>query len=68
MMEKNLDIHLEEALKAYLTTGIENQVEYQKFYLYSIVTYSTVIEGSTITEIENQLFFDEDIAAKGRKY
>ncbi|MBD5197286.1 MAG: Fic family protein, partial [Bacteroidales bacterium] len=39
---------------------------YQKFYLYSIVTHSTAIEGSTVTEIENQLLFDEGIAAKGR--
>lgn len=41
-------------------------MDYQKFYLYSIVTNSTAIEGSTVTEIENQLLFDEDIAAKGR--
>ena len=33
--------------------------------LYSIVTHSTAIEGSTVTEIENQLLFDECIAAKG---
>ncbi len=42
-----------------------DQVDYQKFYLYPIVTHSTAIEGSTVTEIENQLLFDEDIAAKG---
>lgn len=41
-------------------------MDYQKFYLYSIVTHSTAIEGSTVTEIENQLLFDEGIAAKGR--
>ena len=46
--------------------GVEDQVDYQKFYLYSIVTHSTAIEGSTVTEIENQLLFDEGIAAKGR--
>ena len=65
-MNKNLDIQIEEALKAYLASGVENQVDYQKFYLYSIVTHSTAIEGSTVTEIENQLLFDEGIAAKGR--
>lgn len=36
------------------------------FHLYSMVTHSTAIEGSTVTEIENPLLFDEDIAAKGR--
>jgi hypothetical protein len=65
-MDKDLDIQIEEALKAYLASGVEDQVDYQKFYLYSIVTHSTAIEGSTVTEIENQLLFDEGIAAKGR--
>lgn len=65
-MDKNLDIQIVEALKAYLASGVEDQVNYQKFYLYSIVTHSTAIEGSTVTEIENQLLFDEGIAAKGR--
>lgn len=65
-MDKDLYIQIEEALKAYLASGVEDQVDYQKFYLYSIVTHSTAIEGSTVTEIENQLLFDEGIAAKGR--
>lgn len=65
-MDTNLDIQIEEALKAYSASGVEDQVDYQKFYLYSIVTHSTAIEGSTVTEIENQLLFDEGIAAKGR--
>lgn len=45
--------------------GIDKQIDYEKFYLYSLITHSTAIEGSTITEIENQLLFDEGIAAKG---
>ena len=46
--------------------GITDQIDYQKFYLYSIITHSTAIEGSTVTEVENQLLFDEGISAKGR--
>ena len=65
-MDKDPDIQIEEALKNYLASGVEDQMDYQKFYLYSIVTHSTAIEGSTVTEIENQLLFDEGIAAKGR--
>ncbi len=38
IMDRNLDIHIEEALKAYLASGVEDQVDYQKFYLYSIAT------------------------------
>lgn len=65
-MDKNLDELIMGALKAYLALGVEKQVDYQNFYLYSIMTHSKAIEGSTVTEIENQLLFDEGIAAKGR--
>ena len=46
--------------------SIDKQIDYDKFYLYSLITHSTAIEGSTVTEIENQLLFDEGISAKGR--
>ena len=55
-----------DALNEYQSLGIAEQIDYKKFYLYSIITHSTAIEGSTVTEIENQLLFDEGIAAKGR--
>jgi len=53
-------------LKRYKQLGIDSQIDYEKFYLYSIITHSTAIEGSTVTEIENQLLFDEGITAKGK--
>lgn len=53
-------------LKEYQQLGISNQIDYEKFYLYSIITHSTAIEGSTVTEIENTLLFDEGITANGR--
>ena len=37
-MNKDLDIQIVEALRAYLASGVEDQVDYQKFYLYPIVT------------------------------
>ena len=55
-----------EVLSEYHSLGIAEQIDYQKFYLYSLITHSTAIEGSTVTEIENQLLFDEGITAKGR--
>jgi Fic family protein len=42
------------------------QIDYEKFYLYSIVTHSTAIEGSTVTEVEAQLLFDEGITSNKR--
>lgn len=53
-------------LERYKKLGIDSQLDYEKFYLYSIITHSTAIEGSTVTEIENQLLFDEGISAKGK--
>ncbi len=55
-----------QTIERYRALGIEEQIDYQKFYLYSIITHSTAIEGSTVTEIENQLLFDEGITAPGR--
>ena len=63
---KDIDKKLIETISRYTASGIEQQVDYEKFYLYSLITHSTAIEGSTVTEVENQLLFDEGIAAKGR--
>ena len=53
-------------IERYKQLGIDSQIDYEKFYLYSIITHSTAIEGSTVTEIENQLLFDQGITAKGK--
>lgn len=53
-------------INQYRQLGIDQQIDYDKFYLYSIITHSTAIEGSTITEIENQLLFDQGISAAGK--
>lgn len=53
-------------IRQYKKLGIDSQIDYDKFYLYSIITHSTAIEGSTVTEVENQLLFDEGISAKGK--
>ena len=65
-MKDELIKKLLNALKEYESLGIANQIDYKKFYLYSLITHSTAIEGSSVTEIENQLLFDEGITAKGR--
>lgn len=57
---------LEKSVSRYRALGIEHQLDYDKFYLYSIITHSTAIEGSTITELENQIMFDNGIALKGK--
>ena len=34
-----------------------DSVDYEKYYLYSLITHSTAIEGSTLTELDTQLLF-----------
>jgi len=64
--DMNKESELERLLFQYKKLGIDQQVDYNKFYLYSIITHSTAIEGSTVTELENQLLFDQGISAGGR--
>ena len=53
-------------LETHQALGIAAQIDYPKYSLYSLITHSTAIEGSTVTEIENQLLFDDGITAKDR--
>lgn len=62
----NIKDQLLQVLEEHKRLRIAEQIDYDKFYLYSLITHSTAIEGSTVTEIENQLLFDEGISAKGR--
>lgn len=55
---------LGELLIRYRKLGVNNQIDYDKFYLYSLITNSTAIEGSTITELENQTMFDLGVSPK----
>ena len=53
-------------LQQHKALGISEQIDFDKFYLYSIITHSTAIEGSTVTEVEAQLLFDEGITSSKR--
>ena len=53
---------LHDIISEYVKIGIPEQIDYDKLYLYSIVTHSTAVEGSTVTEIENKLLFDEGVS------
>lgn len=66
MTVKDLKTSLKEVIDKYNSLGINQQLDYDKFYLYSIITHSTAIEGSTVTEVENQLLFDEGITSSKR--
>ena len=65
MTQENKDILLR-LLQQHKALGISDQIDFEKFYLYSIITHSTAIEGSTVTEVEAQLLFDEGITSSKR--
>ena len=66
MTVKDLKTSLKEVIDKYNSLRINQQLDYDKFYLYSIITHSTAIEGSTVTEVEAQLLFDEGITSSKR--
>lgn len=65
MTEDNKNLLLQ-LMQKYNKLGIAEQIDYEKFYMYSIIAHSTAIEGSTVTEVEAHLLFDEGITAKGK--
>ena len=65
MTQENKDILLR-LIAQHKELGISEQIDYEKFYLYSIITHSTAIEGSTVTEVEALLLFDEGITSSKR--
>lgn len=48
----------------YEKLNLAESIDYRKYYIYSVITHSTAIEGSTLTEAETQLLFDEGVAAR----
>lgn len=57
---------IEELYQEFQKLGISQSMDYEKYYLYSLITHSTAIEGSTLTEMDTQLLFDEGVTAKGK--
>lgn len=57
---------IEQLYQEFQKLGISEAVDYDKYYLYSLITHSTAIEGSTLTEVETQMLFDEGLTAKGK--
>ncbi len=65
-MEGGIWQEIEQLYRMFRQLGIGEAVDYEKFYLYSLITHSTTIEGSTLTELDTQLLFDEGLTAKGK--
>lgn len=57
---------IEQKTRQFEEQGLRQNLDYEKFVVYSIVTHSTAIEGSTLTEQETELLFDSGLTAKGK--
>ncbi|GHV79145.1 cell filamentation protein Fic [Spirochaetia bacterium] len=57
---------IEAKIARYNSLCLSEVVDHKKLYLYSLITHSTAIEGSTLTELDTQLLFDDGITAKGK--
>lgn len=65
-MEQSIWQEIEALHQKFVKLGIGEAVDYEKYYLYSLIAHSTAIEGSTLTEVEAQLLFDEGVVAGGK--
>lgn len=50
----------------YKELNLSNILDYEKYKLYSIVTSSTQLEGSTLDEIDTKLLLDDGLTASGK--
>lgn len=65
-MKQGIWQEIEALHQEFMRLGIGEAVDYEKYYLYSLIAHSTAIEGSTLTEVEAQLLFDEGVVAGGK--
>ena len=65
-MKINSWVRAEQLNEEYLSLNLKQVIDYDKYKLYSIVTSSTQLEGSTLNEIDTKLLLDDGITAKGK--
>jgi Fic family protein len=57
---------LQDIIADYKSLKLSEVIDYDKFNQFAIVHHSTVIEGSTLTEVETRLLLDEGLTPKGK--
>ena len=51
-MEQGIWQEIEQLYHKFQQLGISEAVDYEKYYLYSLIAHSTAIEGSTLMELD----------------
>jgi Fic family protein len=57
---------IEQEQQRYTELNLGELKNYDRYYLYSLITHSTALEGSTLTEHEIRLLFDDGTVANGK--
>lgn len=57
---------MENLIKKYFGLGIDKVIDHDRFNSISIVHHSTVLEGSTLTEVEAGVLINEGLTPKGK--
>lgn len=65
---RNIWAEIDRVQAKYNSLNLSEQVDYDKFRLYSIIANSTAIEGSTLSELDAQLLFDEGVTKRGTMF
>lgn len=65
-MEQGIWQEIEALHQKFVKLGISEAVDYEKYYLYSLIAHSTAIECSTLTEVETQLPFGKGVVTDGK--
>jgi Fic family protein len=66
-MRQDIWKQVDDLNREYNSLNLNNSVlDYEKYKLYSIVTSSTRLEGSTLTEVDTQLLLDDGLTARGK--
>ncbi|MCL2101511.1 MAG: hypothetical protein FWH22_07345 [Fibromonadales bacterium] len=63
---ENIWKEIERKTEQFANLRLQENLNYEKFAIYSIITHSTAIEGSTLTEAETELLFENGLTAKGK--
>ena len=57
---------MEKLIQKYKEIGIDKTIDHDKFNSISIVHHSTVLEGSTLTEVETAILLNDGLTPKGK--
>jgi len=57
---------IEKKTEQFANLHLQQNLDYEKFAIYSIITHSTAIEGSTLTEQETEVLFESGLTTKGK--